>query len=161
MSWAQELKSLAENIHSLTAERLRFIRDLERETKDFLKGSEEERLKNFKALEQRVLAEVKRIKKDTAEVRGGARKFMEEVRGDLKELATNLRAFLKASERERTQDFASMMKEIEAALKQMRARVGVVQRDAQDLLKEYGKERAEAASYWASLHKKQEKARAA
>lgn len=172
MPWAQELKSLVEEIQSSTADRIKYVRDLktdmrsflarvDRELKDmarelrdmakdlrqFLDKSEATRMEDFKATMQNVQADIKKLQKETGDIQKDARSLINRFQKELKELALDTKQFLSKSEQSRLADFKGMMKQVDSDLT-------VLCRDTSQMLNRYEKDRHEARTHLAALRRK-------
>ncbi len=165
MAWAQELKSLVEDIQSSTVDRIKYVKDLKadvrgflarvdrelkvmaKDLRDFLDKSEATRMEDFKGTMKGIQADIKRLQQETADVQKEARALIVRFQKELKELAADLKVFLTKSEHDRIADFKGMMKQIDTDLT-------VLRHDTAQTLGRYERERHQAAGYWAALRKK-------
>lgn len=158
MAWAQELKSLVEEIPVLRADRIKYVQDIKTdvrkflvqvdgELKDmakdlqvFLNKSEATRMEDFKGMMSGIKKDVQHIQKET-------HALLKEFNKEMKQLAADLKVFLAKSERDRLADFKPMMQRITSEINDLK-------KETAHLLGTYQKERHEAAGYWAALRKK-------
>ena len=158
MAWAAELKNLVEDIQSSTTARVKFVKDVKKDTKDlltdydkqlaemakdlkdFLAKSELTRMEEFKTMMKEITGRVNSIKKDSADLLARYDK-------ELKELALELKDFLAKSEHTRLADFKKMMQFITSDVAKIKKAAGV-------LLGDYSEERGKAHHAWTALAKK-------
>lgn len=172
MAWAQELKSLAEEIKAGHSDRAGYLKDLSgqvkallkdaqdfmartaheldqmaKELRTFLNRSEAARKEDFTAMMTGIQVDIKKLQKETADIQKDARGLIARFQKELKQLAADLKVFLAQSEKMRLEDFKSMMKTIQAD-------VEAIRKTTAGMLGDFAKERHEAAANWASLSKK-------
>jgi len=159
MAWAQDIKSLVSDIKTSTRDRIKFVKDNQKDTRDllarfdkelkemaadlkeFLSKSEKDRMADFHKMMRDIQARVKNIFGDTGELLARFDK-------ELKEMAKDLEDFLAKSEQTRMADFKVMMKDIQS-------RVDSIQKHVADLLGDYTEERKEAHANWGALRKRE------
>jgi len=124
MAYAQEMKNLVANIKTSHRDRIKYVNDVKKDTKDLM---------------TQIQRELKDIKGDTADL-------LAQYDKELKELAAELKDFLRKSEAARAADFKAMMPDITSRVKEIRKAVAAT-------LGEYKVERKEAAGHWAALKK--------
>ncbi len=166
MAWAIEMKSLVSDIKTSTRDRLKFVKDNQKDTHDllsrfdtelkemaqdlkhFLDKSEKDRMVDFNEIMKNIHAQIKSIQERVKDVTGDARELLARFRKELKEAAQDLKDFLAKSEQTRMADFKVAMKDIQS-------RIEGIQKHVANLLGDYAEERKEAHGYWEGLKKKE------
>ncbi len=186
MAWAQELKSLVEEIGVGHSDRARYLKSLSQQVKallkdaqdfmartareldqmakelrGFLQKSETTRKEDYTAMMKGIQADIKKLQKETADIQEDARGLIARFQRELKQLATDLKAFLSKGEHLRMEDFKDMMRTINSDIEALRKATASVRKDAVNLVGGFAKERHEAAAAWATLGGKRAGARAA
>ncbi len=159
MAWATEMKNLVGDIKTSTRDRLRFVKDNQKDTHDllarfgqelkemaadlkaFLSKSEKDRMTDFHKMITAIQAQVKCIFGDTHDLLARFDK-------ELKEMVKDLEDFLAKSEQTRMADFKTTMKDVQS-------RINDIQKHVSDLLGGYTEERKEAHGHWEVLRKKE------
>lgn len=156
------MKSLVSDIKTSTKDRIKFIRDNQKDTHELLAGvaqkleeGEKDRISDFRKLMkdiregiQSIQARVKNISDDTGELRA-------RFKSELKEMTKDLNDFLAQSERARMADFKTTMGDIRSSINDIQSRVHDIKKHAVDLLGDYEEERAEASAHWGTLRKQE------
>lgn len=159
MSYAAEMKSLVSDIKTSAKDRLQFVKDNQKNTREllarfdselkelaqdikhFLDKSEKDRMSDFHKMMEDIQAQVNNIFGDTHELIARFDKELKETIKDLKDL-------LAKSEQTRMADFKIMIKDIQS-------RIEGIQKHVTDLLGDYAEERKEAHANWGVLRKRE------
>lgn len=159
MAWATEMKSLVSDIKTSTRDRIKFVKNNQKDTQDllarfdtelkemaadlkeFLSKSEKDRMVDFSKMMKDIQERVKSIFGDTGELLARFDK-------ELKDMAKDLKDFLAKSEQTRMADFKTTMKDIQS-------RIDSIQKQVADLLGDYAVERKEAHANWGVLRKRE------
>jgi len=166
MAWATEMKSLVSDIKASTRDRLKFVKDNRKDTRDllsrfdtelkemaqdlkhFLDKSEKDRMVDFNEIMKNIHAQIKSIQERVKDVTGDARELLARFRKELKEAAQDLKDFLAKSEQTRMADFKTTMKDVQS-------KIDSIQKHIANLLGDYAEERKEAHASWGMLRKRE------
>ena len=177
MTWATEMKNLVSDIKTSTSDRLKFVKDNQKDThdlllrfdkelkemaqelKEFLDKSEKDRMTDFHKMMKDIQARVDDILEDSRKLMAQFAKENKERAKDvhelltrfdreMKEMAKDLKDLLAKSEQTRMADFKTIMKEIQL-------RINDIQKHVADLLGDYTEERKEAHANWGVLRRKE------